>query len=194
MAITNEQVVQLLKRYPLPTLCGACVLAAFLAAYFRMDAISAEEQQLETVTQELNRYGTNNKHGAQLQAQVSKLSGILQKVDERAPRLGSLASNLQYFYRLEADTGVRLNDVRQLSPELKKDKKTKSDTYVAIPFSLTMEGSFTQMLAYLRSIEAGIHFHAFKSVQVNPSVVSSGGESADLVLQMTIQVELLGTP
>ncbi len=113
MAITNEQVVALLKKNPVVSAAVVVCLGLAAAHYFRGDLSATATARLDERTQEGQRLSANIKNSAQLPEQLARVSAAAKEAEGRLVKVGSLANNLQYFYKLEADTGVKLLDLRQ---------------------------------------------------------------------------------
>lgn len=112
--------------------------------------------------------------------------------ESRLVRAGQLANNLQFFYRLEADTGVKLLDVRQQGIPAPRPGERRG-AYVPVPFAVSIQGSHAQIHDFLRRVEAGPHFVRFSQITIakisgGVEVVAVGG------LTVAINLELLGTP
>jgi len=101
-------------------------------------------------------------------------------------RASQFGKNLQYFYKLEGDTGVKLvTDPRIAPPLAKKDPQA---AYVSIPCNLSVQGNLPQLLAFLRGLESGTHFARVQNV----ALTSSADRNAPLSLSLNL--ELLGLP
>ena len=114
------------------------------------------------------------------------------EVEQRLVRASQLAINLQYFYKMEAESGVKILDVRQ-NPLPAGPRPGPRATYVGVPYSVSVQGTFTQTLSFLKRIENGRHFSRFLSV----SYTKAGGTEAALtgeLMNLTINLELLGQP
>ena len=193
MAISNQQAVALLRKYPVPVACILICLGLIFFAYYRMDEIASSESKLQDRTLYAERLLQNIKNANQLKQQVDALSAAQSKIDGRLLRASSLASNLQYFYKLETETGIKLLDLRQgiIDPE-NKAKKTAS--YITIPFTVTVEGDFSHLLSFLRSLEYSPHFCSFQSVVIASAPVASGvSEDGAPLMQLSLRIEFLGT-
>ena len=105
-------------------------------------------------------------------------------LEGRLIKASQLATNLQYFYRLESDTGLKLTDVRQ-----NQVGRTGTSLYIGIPYSVTFQGNFKQVLEFLQRIESGKYFSKFSSISFNKTTGATGG-----MLNVSMNIELLGTP
>jgi hypothetical protein len=89
-------------------------------------------------------------------------------------RVGQLAENLQYFYRLESETGTKLTDPRQnaWTPPAKNAAKTN---FTIVNFNLTAQGDYGQILDLLRKLEDGEHYCRVNTLNMRPVSVLRGG-------------------
>lgn len=186
MSLTGQDLVALLKKHPVGFGCGLIALALAVGTYYRYEEVPAAEALLEQRTGEGERLKTNIKHSLLLKEQYDALAAANREVGVRAVRLGALATNLQYFYRIEAETGAKLVDLRQLAPAPVKGPAPK---YLRIPYSLSVQGDYAKVLTFLRRLETGTHFCRINSATFAPV---TNGEPNDVTLVLSI--ELLGLP
>lgn len=191
MAITNEQVVALLKKNPVVS--GAVFVGVLLlvAIYLRMDAMPAAIAELETKSAEGRRLAENIKNSAQLPEQLAALTQAGKEIEARLLRASQLANNLQYFYRLESDTGVKLLDLRQSATPRAPANATK----VPVGFTVSVQGNYQQVFDFLRRLESGTHYCRVQSASFSP--LAEAGEASltrPTSARLTLNLELLGTP
>lgn len=179
----NAAFMSFVRKHPVSVICGAISLVLVVAIYFRRQTISAAEEELALRTEEGERYAANIKNSAQLKEQLDALLTANKEVETRLIHASQLGVNSQIFYKLEADTGVKLIDFRQL-PTL-----TPVKTYSAIGFAVSMQGELPQLLNVLRSLESGAHYCRVLSATCN---LSASNRQAPLTLALNL--ELLGVP
>lgn len=191
MAIDKEKILALVRKNPVGFICGALCLVLIGWGYYRMDALPEAEAELERKSAEADRLANNIKHSAQLKEQLDiavKASKAIN--DGRLARASELATNLQYFYKLEADTGVKLIELRQ-----NQVTKPKTGNFSPIPFSVAVQGDYQHLIEFLRRLENGIHFCRIMSATLAASVASGGEDlSSANLLTINLQIELLGLP
>lgn len=183
MSIETKDVVAALKRRPLLFVCGALAVGLALGIYFRMGVQGEMEAKLAEQEKVLVRLSNNTKFSAQLDTQLESLRKANAKIAEGALRVGELARNQQLFFKLEAETGVKLLDLRQLSVAPPVKGATVS-TYVAIPFSLTIEGDYAQIMNFLLRLDREATL-----ARVTSGAISRPAEGAQ---SLSLSVELLG--
>lgn len=183
MSIETKNVVAAFKRRPLLFVCGALVVGLALATYFRLGVRDEVETKLAEREKVLLRHSNNAKFSAQLESQLETLRKANSKIAEGALRVGELARNQQMFFRLEAETGVKLLDLRQLTVA-PLAKGAAASTYVAIPFSLTVEGDYAQIMNFLLRLDREATL-----ARVTGGSISRPAEGAQ---SLALSVELLG--
>lgn len=185
-----QKLTALIKRH---TLCSACValsLVLAVAIYLRGGSLPDLQQRYADNSAEGERIFANKTNAATLPDQLAALKADDEAIAARLVHSDDLATNLQYFYRLEADTGVKLVDLRQLSlsPPHKSAAKTP---YAGVGFAVTVQGSYPTLLVFLRKLENGAYFCRINAATFN----RAGGEGAvgDLIT-LNLNLELLGQP
>lgn len=191
--MTSADLLAMIKKQPVGFACGLLCLICAGLLYFRGGKIAENRAVFETKSAEATRILANVRNSEKLADQVVEIQALSKEMESRLVRAGQLAVNLQYFYKLEAETEVKLLDVRQGA--MPKAAKT---LYTGIPFNVSVQGSFKQVLAFLQKLENGPHFCRFSSVNytklasVAASRSSGGGDLSAITL--SINLELLGVP
>lgn len=184
--ITKPELVSFLKKNPISVASGLIALACVGAMYVRSSEIPDAQAALEQKSAEGHRLSANIKNAAQLNEQVAVLSNAARQNDVRLLRLGELAKNLQFFYKLEAETGTKLLDLRQNSAAAKTAVKTE---FLPVTFSLSVQGEYRAVLEFMRHLEVGAHFSRVMSATISSSGVDRSGP-----VTLTLALELLGQP
>lgn len=191
--MTGADLIALIKKQPVAFACGLLVVLGGLNLYFRGDALSLAQAEAEARQQEQKKIEANARHTLGLAEATAAMQAAGRQFDARLVRAGQLADNLQFFYRLEADTGVKLLDVRQQGIPAPRPGERRG-AYVPIPFAVSVQGSFPQVLAFLRRLEAGPHVVRFPQVTVTKATGGAEGAAALPGLSLTVNLEMLGTP
>lgn len=194
MATNKEQIVGFLRKNPVGVTCVALIIAMGVYSAIRYDSLREAEEQLAATTELADRLGLNLKNSAQLPEQLKELRESAARIDGRIIRSADLATNLQYFYKLVADTNTKLLELRQLQPApgLKKE-----GPFTPVSYAITVRGSYSRVMALLANVEGGHYFSRIQSANISPALAIGGGTdgddgSGDLVT-LTLNLELLGT-
>ena len=184
--MTGADLTANIKKHPVGVGSGLIALACGVLLYLHSGDIALSQAENEARSAEANKMITNVRNSANLAEQVTEIQALSKELESRLMRSGQLAVNLQYFYKLEAENEVKLVDVRQAG--MNRSNKMQ---YVTVPFSLTVSGTFTQLVNFLNRLQAGRHFCRVNSATFNKSGGASdtGGE-----MSLSLNLEVLGQP
>ncbi len=184
--MTNQELMALLKKNPVGVGCGVLTLLLAVGLYFRSDSLPVAAADLEQKSAEGQRFAANLKNAAQLHEQLATITQAGNEIEGHLVRASELAKNLQFFYRLEAETGTKLIELRQQPvPIVKGGAKSM---FVPVTFSVGLQGDYTQLLEFLRRLEHGAHYCRL----VGTAIVGTSIERGPL--RLTLTVDLLGQP
>lgn len=188
--------MKFLWRHAFATICCTLTIALGVAYFARMDLLDQARTETELRQKEAENIKRNLRYAAGLKEQLADLKVLLAIVDARLVRPEDLASNLQYFYRLESETGVKILLLRQLTGTTGTAPTPSSSKtgYRPVPYSVIVESSFPQVMAFLTKLERGPHFNRSLTFTAQRGATSSpeGIQSGTVVVNLS--VELLGTP
>lgn len=183
-----KALIAFLKKQPITLVCLAiCVIAAG-AIYYRRGALTDAKADLESKTDEGGRILTNVKNSTELAEQFAALNQSTQTIEARLVHAGDLALNLQYFYKLESDTHTKLVDLRQNGPSGKR-----AGNYQGIDYTVATQGTYPQILDFLRRVEAGTHYSQIHALTLSRSGSAEGGAPVKLIT-INLALSLLGVP
>lgn len=189
--MTSADLIALIKKHPIGFACGAlCVICAALL-YLRGSKIEENQAEYSLKSAEAAKILANVRFSDKLPEQVAELQTLTKAMEARLIRPGQLAVNLQYFYKLEAETEVKLLDVRQSNPT-----KGSKVLYVGVPYSVAVQGSFKQVATFLQRLENGPHFCRFLNFSFSKLGGNADGSSNSAATGMTVSInlELLAQP
>ncbi len=182
--MTKEEIIAFVKKNPISIGCGALSLALAAGIYFRSDELPAAEDELAEKSTEAARLAANIQNAAQLKEQVEALTVADKEMETRLVTLEQL-KNYGYFYKLESETGTKMTAINQSIVAPPKGAKT---AFIPVPFTITVQGSFAQILDYLRRLESGARY--CRVMGVTCSVTPTDRNTVTLALNL----ELLGLP
>lgn len=186
--MTGADLIARLKKHPLSVGCGLVCLVCVALYFVRGNAAEAMARESEERAAEAAKILANVRNSANLSEHAAALGKLAGEIDGRLMRASQLAINLQYFYKLEAETGVKLVDVRPTGGII---QPPKTGSYVGIPFTVAVQGNYHQTLSFLRRLEAGPYFTRFNSVAYSKV---NGSNSGFDVLNLSLNMEVLGAP
>jgi hypothetical protein len=181
--MTSTDLVALLKKHPIGVGCGLISIVCGVLLYVRAGNIASTQAELEARSAEAAKMITNVRNAKGLPEQVAEIQSLSKEMEGRLMKAGQLAVNLQYFYKLETETEVKLVDVRQNS--FPRNTKT---LYAGVPFNVSVQGSFGHVTDFLNHLENGRHFCRINTA--NYSKISGAGND----IALSLNLELLGQP
>ncbi len=183
--MSNEEVVLFLRKNVISVTCVVLSIAMGVVWYMRSDRLPEAEKVLADKQQQGELLAANIEDSNQLKEQFTALTASNEAISNRMIRVGQLAENLQYFYRLESETNTKLADLRPIpwSPPPKNAPKTN---FTPVGFGLTAQGDYAQLMDLLRKLETGEHYCRVTTCTLHPLTEMRGGQ-----IGMTINLELL---
>lgn len=191
---TLRLLLKFLKRHAFAAVCCALAIAMAVTYFIRVDLLEQARAETELLQKEAENMKRNLRNATGLKEHLADLNVLLSVVDARLVRPEDLASNLQYFYRLESETGAKILLLRQLTGTGAEAAATTKVLYRPIPYSLIVEGSFPQVMAFLTRLERGAHFNRTRVFTAQRGAVDSGQGIRSGTVVVNLNIELMGTP
>lgn len=185
--MTNQELIALIKKNPIPVACGVILVAVGIGFYFRSGDFPAAEAELAEKSAAAEKYSLNIKYAAQLKEQFEALTQANKNVDGRLVRASQQGINTQYFYKLERETGVKLMSFGQ--PPTPPSVKGAKSAYTPVSFNVSVQGTMPQILDFLRQLEGGTHF-----VRVMTATCSTNTAVRQGPITLTLSLQMLGLP
>jgi len=183
--MTSADLVALLKKHPIGFGCVLLSIVCGVILFLRSGNIEAAQAELETRSAEAAKMAANIRNSGSLSEQLAEIQVHTKELEGRLLKAGQLAVNLQYFYKLETENEVKLIDVRQGS--LPKNSNTP---YVGIPFSVSVQGSYGQVMNFLGRLQNGRHFCRINNANFTKATAGNAGS----LVSLSLNLELLGQP
>lgn len=186
------------KSYPVASVAAAVTILLILAIYLRGTANADLQQRFEEATRSWKSMEENVfKNSVNLETHLESAKAVTQDVEERLIRPAQLAQNYQYFYRLEASTGIKIQNLQQqalASQEApqngsKERGKKPPPLFSKVQYGMNLTGDFTQILEILHALEHGPHFY-----QLNTFSLQRANDPARRDITVTMSFHLLGRP
>lgn len=180
--MTNAELAAAVKKNPVMVACVALSVALALTIYFRSGALQDENTVLDEKSAQARKYALNISNAVELKEHVDTLTAANKAIDERMIRASNIGINQQYFYKLESESGVKLLDLKQGAQAATKG------SYAPVSFTVSLQGDFNQVLAFLRGLEDGTRFSRVMTASCGTSRTNAG------MLTLSLTIELLGRP
>lgn len=184
MSFSSEEVFASIKKNPISVGCVALTVVLLVVTYLHSGKSEELQTKLDETSAEAARLALNLKNAAQLKEQFDALVAAKKEIEARMIRAEDLTTNQQYFYKLEADSGVKLLDNPRQAPMPKNVKPG----YQPTAFSLNVQGDYRQLLTFLRRLESGTRYCRVLTASC------SAPQDRSTLLTMNLNLELLGFP
>jgi hypothetical protein len=186
--MSNEALIALVKKNPVGVLCALLSLALFGGWYYRSGDVPDTEQVLQQKSAEAERYSANLSNASQLKEQFDLLVAANKEIDSRLLHARDSVSNIQYFYKLEKESGVKLTSDPRQAPISSQKKDAAKGACQPLAFSVSVQGDLTQVLNFLGRLESGAHYCRVLGFTCTAPQVRSQP------LSVSMNLELLGLP
>jgi len=159
------------------------VLLLGVTTYFRWDLVPEAAKLLEEKGAEGERLIANVNNAAQLPEHLAAITEARGEIEKRFVKGSELAKNLQYFYRLEAETGIKLLTLQQNPlPATKPGAKITSG---GIGFTVSFQGPYFTAIDYLRRLEGGLHFSRTTSAGI---AIVAGNRNGPVTVSLSLEL------
>ena len=179
-----------LRRYRLP-LGGAVVTCVFLIAlFFRHGTLADTREQLEALETNGKNAERNVRNATGLEDHIAALNQAVARLESMLTRVDDIAGNQEYFYGLEKDSGVSMTVLRPLGAP-----KTiaAGSIYQPAGFNVVVEGEFSQIWRFLRTLEQGNRLYRLGDFSVQRSSNAAAVEGRSQKEVLTINFQLLAS-
>lgn len=187
--MTSADIIARIKKQPVGFVCGLICLLCIGWLYYRSGALEARQKAYDEKSAEAAKVISNVSTSKNLAAEVAEIQVATKELEGRLVRESQLALNQQYFYRLEAETEVKVLDIRQNQ----RTGKGKS-AYAGIPFNVNVQGPYKNVMAFLQRVEKGRHFCRVLSASFTKSTMAGEGAAGTPAITLALSIELLGQP
>lgn len=178
------------KKHPIGVGCALVAIVLGALTVVRGGKVSELETLLQERTDQGDRLKNNLRYSAQLDEHLATVEEAVKVVESKAINPGALATNLQFFYRLEQELGLTLVDLRQgVVVESKEPRE-----YVSVPYVVSVRGTYFQLLDLLQRLEQGDRVIQFATANFSPArgVTAQRVDPTNPLLVLTLDLVLLG--
>lgn len=170
-----------LRRFPFSVTCVVVALILAVTSWFLWQQDQALKDDLAKHAQDGENMLATLVSGKTLRTDLDYARKFTHRIEANLVAADNLADNKGYFYRIEKQAHVSLNDIQQFSP-LPAEAES---LYRRIPFVLRLTGGAEQLAFFLRAVETGPRLAV-----INSFTFRRNGSQ----LMLDLSVELLGKP
>lgn len=173
----GNQVIRILKSYPLAILCVLVILVCAVIIFLRGDIaseLSAKEDDLNVRILTIDR---NIKNAKNLKEDVDELQSYIDQINGRLFNRDQRAVNINFFYAMEDQLDVRISNISQMSDEdeiYAKGGSRELKLYSTISYDISVDGQFGDILEFLYELQRVDSFIRVVSVQLGDAGRSEG--------------------
>jgi hypothetical protein len=191
--MTGKKLPSFLKKQPIALGCALLCAGLAVAIYLRRDEIAEANDLLAQKKMDGEHFRANVTNASKLEEQFEAMTHANQAIETRLVHADQLAINLQYFYKIESETQTKLIDLRQTGAAT-SGKNPKNGSYVGVGYSIAVQGTYPQLLDFLRRVENGEHFSRVLGLTLSPASSGEDSPTNGESLSLNLTLELLGLP
>jgi hypothetical protein len=193
--MATKKLPNFIKKQPIALSCGLLCVGLVVAIYFRHSVLAEATDSFAERKSVVEHLRENLANAHELDDQSTAMTQAVQAIEARLVHADQLAINLQYFYKIESETQAKLTDLRQTGAATTNARNSEKTAYTGIGYSISVQGSYPQLLDFLRRVEGGERFARMQGLTLTGAGDSSEetpGKPTNLSLILTLQ--LLGLP
>lgn len=179
------------KKYPVATVSAAVAVIVLAGFFFRSSTISDLRANLEAKSAEAQKQSTNISYSAQLDEQLNALREANKQISGRLVNPQELAINLQYFYKLETETGAKLISASPATLSQGRPQVFKTG-FKPVPYTISVQGSFFQIVSFLRRLEQGSSYCRIIAASCSPTQEEGQDKGEPSAIALNLSIEILG--
>ena len=188
--MNSADIIAKIKKQPIGFVCGLICVLCIGWLYFRSGELEKRQGEYDAKSAEAAKFISNVSISKSLPAEVAEIQAATKELESRLVKESQLALNQQYFYRLEAETEVKILDIRQNQ----RSRAAAKTTYTGIPFNVNVQGPYKNVMAFLQRVEKGRHFCRVLSASFSKSSLAAEGQVGTPAITMGLSIDLLGQP
>ncbi len=175
------------RRFPLATFCAAVWLILLAVVGYRFGLLAESQALLAEKEAEGKRLERNVANAVGLDRQTVALKSGLAALEARVIRIDNVGPNQQYFYDLEAASGVKVTILRQVAGT---KSKVKSVLFRPAGYNVVAEGRYDQVMDFVRALETGTRHYrlADYTLQRGSQDSSADGTGGRVVLNLNLEL------
>lgn len=185
-------IIDKIKAFPIAVASGVLFILFVVAIFMRSgvaDELSIAESEL---TSRLRVIDKNIKSSIGINQDTEDLELIVEEMDSRLFNRYERAVNISFFYEFEELADVVISDINQLSqadPIYDKDGPRSLKLHSTLVYSMTLSGSFKDILKFCYEIQQAEALIRIADFQVSRSENELGGADMEAQLRLIAMAE-----
>ena len=188
-----EAILDYVRKKVILSISSVVFLVCTLVFLFHLDKKANLESEIEQLDIRMSTILKNIKNSLRLEEDLAVFEDSIEQLDARLFDSQELATNYNYFFNIEADTGVKISGLKQVDvseDEVRSNKKKRmpkptKDAYQKIRYHMTAIGEYMQLVDLMRKLEGGPSFYRLENFRVSKG---TGTDSSKLSMDMSLLI------
>jgi Tfp pilus assembly protein PilO len=191
--MTAIKLPNFIKKQPVAVVCALLCVVLVAAIYFRKNSLAEANDILAQKKSDGEHLRDNVTNASKLDEQFAAMTQAIQAIEARLVHVNQLAINKQYFYKIGSETQTKLTNLSQSGVTVSVKGLGKT-SYVAVVYSVNVDGTYAQLLDFVRRVENGGHFSRVQSLTLTHAAGGENGPQSATIISLSLNLELLGLP
>lgn len=188
-----EAILDFVRKKVILSISSVVFLVCTLVFLFHLDKKANLDSEIEQLDIRMSTILKNMKNSARLEEDLAVVEDSIEQLDARLFDSQELATNYNYFFNIEADTGVKISGLKQFDvseDEVRSNKKKRmpkptKDAYQKIRYHMMAIGEYMQLVDLMRKLEGGPSFYRLEKFRVSKG---TGTDSSKLSMDMSLLI------
>ena len=188
-----EAILDFVRKKVILSISSVVFLVCTLVFLFHLDKKANLDSEIEQLDIRMSTILKNMKNSSRLEEDLAVVEDSIEQLDARLFDSQELATNYNYFFNIEADTGVKISGLKQFDvseDEVRSNKKKRTpkptkDAYQKIRYHMTAIGEYMQLVDLMRKLEGGPSFYRLENFRVSKG---TGTDSSKLSMDMSLLI------
>jgi hypothetical protein len=188
-----EAILDFVRKKVILSISSVVFLVCTLVFLFHLDKKANLDAEIEQLDIRMSTILKNIKNSLRLEEDLAVVEDSIEQLDARLFDSQELATNYNYFFNIEADTGVKISGLKQFDvseDEVRSNKKKRmpkptKDAYQKIRYHMMAIGEYMQLVDLMRKLEGGPSFYRLEKFRVSKG---TGTDSSKLSMDMSLLI------
>lgn len=186
-----QDILRKVLEYPIALAATALALILGIAFLVRGLALPEIEQSITELQATRQTLTMNRKNAVGLESDLEMITTMVSEIDKRSLRSNQRSSNIAYFYATEAESSIKLSSITQgtaVVPNKKEKLFTALKSRTVIPFKLSANGLFEDVLEYMGALQEGDKLGRIRSFSISTQREDAGSA----LVKLDLNINMLG--
>lgn len=188
-----EPIIDFVRKKMILSVSCVVFLACGSVYVFHLDKKADLDSEIEQLDIRMSTILKNMKNSSGLEEDLAVVEKSIEQLDARLFDSQELATNYNYFFNIEADTGVKISGLKQFevneeearSKNKRRMPKPTKNAYQKLRYHMKATGDYAQLVNLMRMLEGGPSFYRLEKFRVSKS---AGIDSEKLSIDLSLLV------